>query len=63
VKSRSLLLVLALLTACGSDPVWKHPTKDPYEAKEELADCERFFGGVDKDLENCMKQKGWTQVK
>jgi len=56
-------IVLAFLTACASDPVWTHPTRDSYEAKADAADCERFFSGSDKDQETCMKQKGWRRVK
>jgi hypothetical protein len=56
-------IVLALLTACASDPVWTHPTKDRDELKADAADCERFFSGVEKDQENCMKLKGWRRVK
>ena len=63
MKSRNLFVALVFLAGCGSDPVWKHPTKDPYEAKEDEADCQRFFGGTDRDFENCMKQKGWRREK
>jgi len=59
----AIVIVPALLFGCGSDPVWTHPTKDSYEWKAEMAECERFFGGVEKDQLNCMKQKGWTRVK
>jgi hypothetical protein len=59
-----VLAFLAWLPAgCGSDPVWEHPTKDSYEWKADAADCERFFSGVEKDQENCMKLKGWKRGK
>jgi len=58
------LSVLALLLAgCASEPKWTHPTKDPYEAKADAAECERFFGGSEQDQLTCMKEKGWRRAK
>ena len=58
-----LLLVVVALAGCASEPKWTHPTKDPYEAKADAADCERFFGGSEKDQLTCMKEKGWRRAK
>ena len=63
VRAAILAFLTWLLAGCASDPVWTNPTKDDYEWKADAADCERFFGGVEKDQLNCMKQKGWRRVK
>jgi hypothetical protein len=57
------IVLASLLAGCASDPVWTHPTKDRDELKADAADCERFFGGVEKDRENCMKLRGWKRGK
>lgn len=58
-----LPLVALLLAACASEPKWTHPTKDSYEWKADAAECERFFGGSEKDQLTCMREKGWRRAK
>ena len=58
-----LFAVALLLAACASEPKWTHPTKDSYEWKADAAECERFFGGNEKDQLACMKEKGWRRAK
>ena len=58
-----LSVAALLLAGCASEPKWTHPTKDSYEWKADAAECERFFGGNEKDQLACMKEKGWRRTK
>jgi hypothetical protein len=55
--------VLLLAAGCGSAPVWTHPTKDMADYKKDLADCERFFSGSERETLGCMTRRGWHKGK
>ncbi|MGQ0656275.1 MAG: hypothetical protein ACT4P4_29135 [Betaproteobacteria bacterium] len=59
-------LAYALVTAlagCGSSPVWTHPTKEMSQYKRDFADCERFFGASEREVDNCMIRRGWRRER
>ena len=56
---KKALLLLFLAAGCASKPVWEHPTKDSSEFRADEADCERFFGGNDREVLRCLDRKGW----
>lgn len=59
-----LALLGSLVTGCASKPpVWTNPNKDSSEWKTDAAECERFFGGSEKDQLTCMTQRGWRRTK
>jgi hypothetical protein len=65
--ARRLWPLLLLLAACSSsgrrEAEWTHPTKDELEVKTDQADCERFFGGNPRSVEECLAAKGWKHNK
>jgi hypothetical protein len=63
-------LAALLLTGCATsydDPSkadeWTHPSKDALEFRTDLRECERFFGGNDRERLRCMQGKGWRPAK
>lgn len=54
-------MFLLSAAGCGSAPVWQHPDKDYAEYKKDFADCERFFGTTDREIERCMIRRGWRR--
>jgi hypothetical protein len=60
---KKTLLLLALLAGCASKPVWEHPRKDSSEFKTDQAECERFFGGNDREVLRCLDRMGWKEQR
>ena len=60
---RAIPLLLLLAGCASSRTEWVHARKDSSEFKADRAECERFFGGNDREVLRCLDRMGWKEQR